>query len=260
VILCHDVEAVENACDKLLGSQLITPQTDAKGLPVNQLLIEAGQNIKQELYLGLLVDRQTQKITVLASLEGGMDIEKVASETPDKIIKFGVDPLGTLSLQDCDSIAQQLNLTEMLTEQFNQTLLSLYEIFTTKDASLIEINPLIVTVENTLLALDGKIDFDDNALYRHEDIIELRDTSQEDEKEKEASEYQLNYISLDGTIGCMVNGAGLAMATMDLIEHHGGSPANVKYPQQLNHNARYPQKYSPRHRLHLPQSESTQRL
>jgi succinyl-CoA synthetase beta subunit len=115
--------------------------------------------------LGLLVDRQTQKITVLASLEGGMDIEKVASETPDKIIKFGVDPLGTLSLQDCDSIAQQLNLTEMLTEQFNQTLLSLYEIFTTKDASLIEINPLIVTVENTLLALDGKIDFDDNALW-----------------------------------------------------------------------------------------------
>ena len=226
VILCRDVEAVENACEKLLGSQLITPQTDAKGLPVNQLLIEAGQNIKQELYLGLLVDRQTQKITVLASLEGGMDIEKVASETPDKIIKFGVDPLGTLSLQDCDSIAQQLNLTEMLTEQFNQTLLSLYEIFTTKDASLIEINPLIVTVENTLLALDGKIDFDDNALYRHEDIIELRDTSQEDEKEKEAGEYQLNYISLDGTIGCMVNGAGLAMATMDLIEHHGGSPAN----------------------------------
>ena len=226
VILCYDVEAVENACEKLLGSQLITPQTDAKGLPVNQLLIEAGQNIKQELYLGLLVDRQTQKITVLASLEGGMDIEKVASETPDKIIKFGVDPLGTLSLQDCDSIAQQLNLTEMLTEQFNQTLLSLYEIFTTKDASLIEINPLIVTVENTLLALDGKIDFDDNALYRHEDIIELRDTSQEDEKEKEAGEYQLNYISLDGTIGCMVNGAGLAMATMDLIEHHGGSPAN----------------------------------
>jgi succinyl-CoA synthetase beta subunit len=114
----------------------------------------------------------------------------------------------------------------MLTEQFNQTLLSLYEIFTTKDASLIEINPLIVTVENTLLALDGKIDFDDNALYRHKDIIELRDTSQEDEKEKEAGEYQLNYISLDGTIGCMVNGAGLAMATMDLIEHHGGSPAN----------------------------------
>ena len=226
VILCRCVEEVENACEKLLGSQLITPQTDAKGLPINQILIEEGQNIEQELYLGLLVDRQTQKITVLASREGGMDIEKVASETPDKIMSVGVDPLGIPSSQDCDSIAQQLNLTDTLAEQFNQTLLGLYEIFTTKDASLIEINPLIVTAENTLLALDGKIDFDDNALYRHEDIMQLRDVSQEDEKENEASEYQLNYISLDGTIGCMVNGAGLAMATMDLIEHHGGSPAN----------------------------------
>ncbi len=226
VILCRSVAEVENASNTLLGTQLVTPQTDAKGLPVNQLLIEAGQNIEQELYLGLLIDRQTQKITVLASTEGGIDIEKVASETPDKIIKFGVDPLGTLNSQDCDSIAQQLNLADTLAEQFSQTLLGLYEIFTTKDVSLIEINPLITTTENTLLALDGKIDFDDNALYRHEDILALRDISQEDEKEMTASEYQLNYISLDGTIGCMVNGAGLAMATMDLIEHHGGSSAN----------------------------------
>ncbi len=226
VILCRSVGEVEQACDKLLGTQLITPQTDVKGLPVNQVLVEAGQNIEQELYLGLLIDRQTQKITVLASTEGGIDIEKVASETPDKIIKFGVDPLGTLNSQDCDSIAQQLNLADTLAEQFSQTLLGLYEIFTTKDVSLIEINPLITTAENTLLALDGKIDFDDNALYRHEDILTLRDISQEDEKEMTASEYQLNYISLDGTIGCMVNGAGLAMATMDLIEHHGGSSAN----------------------------------
>ncbi len=226
VILCRSVAEVENASNTLLGTQLVTPQTDAKGLPVNQLLIEAGQNIEQELYLGLLIDRQTQKITVLASTEGGIDIEKVASETPDKIIKFGVDPLGTLNSQDCDSIAQQLNLADTLAEQFSQTLLGLYEIFITKDVSLIEINPLITTAENTLLALDGKIDFDDNALYRHEDILTLRDISQEDEKEMTASEYQLNYISLDGTIGCMVNGAGLAMATMDLIEHHGGSSAN----------------------------------
>ncbi len=226
VILCRSVGEVEQACDKLLGTQLITPQTDVKGLPVNQVLVEAGQNIEQELYLGLLIDRQTQKITVLASTEGGIDIEKVASETPDKIIKFGVDPLGTLNSQDCDSIAQQLNLADTLAEQFSQTLLGLYEIFITKDVSLIEINPLITTAENTLLALDGKIDFDDNALYRHEDILALRDISQEDEKEMTASEYQLNYISLDGTIGCMVNGAGLAMATMDLIEHHGGSSAN----------------------------------
>ena len=226
VILCRSISEVENACNTLFGSNLVTPQTDAKGLPVHQLLIEGGQNIERELYLGLLIDRQTQKITILASTEGGMDIEKVAAETPDKIIKFGVDPLGVLTEDDCISIASKLKLEGKLVNHFTKTLLGLYEIFTTKDVSLIEINPLITTAENNLLALDGKIDFDDNALYRHEDIVELRDTSQEDEKENEASEHQLNYISLDGTIGCMVNGAGLAMATMDLIEHHGGSPAN----------------------------------
>lgn len=226
IVLCRSVEEVERACQQLLGSQLITPQTDAKGLLVGQLLIEVGQNIERELYLGLLIDRQTQKITVLASTEGGMEIEKVASETPDKIIKFGIDPLGSLSVQDCTLMAEKLGLNTELTKQFNNTLLGLYEIFTQKDVNLIEINPLIVTQENQLLALDGKIDFDDNALYRHEDIAALHDISQEDEKERLASEYQLNYISLDGTIGCMVNGAGLAMATMDLIEHFGGSPAN----------------------------------
>ena len=226
VILCKSVEDVEQACDKLLGSNLITPQTDAKGLPINKVLIEGGQTIERELYLGLLIDRQTQKITILASTEGGMDIEKVASETPEKIIKFGVEPLGTLELSDCVEIAKKLNLDDDLVAQFSTTLSGLYAIFTQKDVSLIEINPLITTAENQLIALDGKIDFDDNALYRHEDIVELRDVSQEDEKENQASEYQLNYISLDGTIGCMVNGAGLAMATMDLIEHHGASPAN----------------------------------
>jgi succinyl-CoA synthetase beta subunit len=173
VILCCSMREVESASKKLLGTQLITPQTDAKGLPINQLLIEAGQHIEQELYLGLLIDRQTQKITVLASTEGGMDIEKVASETPDKIIKFGVDPLGNLSAQDCTLVAKKLGLNAELTQQFNTTLLGLYEIFTQKDVSLIEINPLVVTTENQLLALDGKIDFDDNALYRHEDIAKL---------------------------------------------------------------------------------------
>ncbi|MCS5591994.1 MAG: ADP-forming succinate--CoA ligase subunit beta [Gammaproteobacteria bacterium] len=226
VILCRSIDEVETACNKLFGSNLITPQTDVKGLPINQLLIEGGQDIERELYLGLLVDRQTQKITVLASTEGGMDIEKVAAEMPDKIIKFGVDPLGNLTTQDCLLIAEKLDLEGELAKEFSNALIGLYVIFTTKDVSLIEINPLITTAENNLLALDGKIDFDDNALYRHEDIVELRDTSQEDKKENEASEYQLNYISLNGTIGCMVNGAGLAMATMDLIEHHGGSPAN----------------------------------
>lgn len=226
VILCKTKEAVELACDKLLGTNLVTPQTDSKGLPIEKLLIESGQNIEQELYLGLLVDRQTQKITILASTEGGMDIEKVASKTPDKIIKFGVDPLGSLGSNDCTYIARELGISGNLLEQFTNTLLGLYEIFTTKDVSLIEINPLIITDEEKILALDGKIDFDDNAIYRQEDILSMRDTSQEEEKEILASEHQLNYISLDGTIGCMVNGAGLAMATMDLIEHHGGSPAN----------------------------------
>lgn len=226
VVLCRSIEEVEDTCKQLFDTRLITPQTDNKGLPINQLLIEGGQNIERELYLGLLIDRQTQQITILASTEGGMDIETVASETPEKIIKFGVDPLGALGVDDCTSIASQLNLEGALSEQFVDALMGLYEIFTSKDVSLIEINPLITTTENSLLALDGKIDFDDNALYRHEDILALRDTLQEDEKENEASEYQLNYISLDGTIGCMVNGAGLAMATMDLIEHHGGSPAN----------------------------------
>lgn len=226
VILCRSIAEVESACERLLGTQLITPQTDAKGLPINQLLIEAGQNIERELYLGLLVDRRTQKITVLASTEGGMDIETVASETPEKIMSVGVEPLGTLSAQDCTLIAEKLALDAELSEQFNKTLLGLYAIFTQKDVSAIEINPLITTKEGQLLALDGKIDFDDNALYRHQDILALRDTSQEDEKEMLASEYQLSYISLDGTIGCMVNGAGLAMATMDLIESSGGSPAN----------------------------------
>lgn len=226
VILCRSDAEIKRACDKLLGMQLVTPQTDDKGLIVNQLLIEAGQNIKRELYLGLLVDRETQKITVLTSTEGGVNIEQVASQTPDKIIKFGINPLGNLSEQDCVLLAKKLDLNAELTQQFNSTLLGLYEIFTQKDASLIEINPLIVTQDNQLLALDGKIDFDDNALYRHPDILTLRDISQENEKELLASEYQLNYISLDGTIGCMVNGAGLAMATMDLIEYHGGLPAN----------------------------------
>ncbi len=226
VIFCHSIEKVERVCNQLLGSKLITPQTDAKGLPVGQLLIEAKQNIERELYLSLLIDRQTHKITVLSSTKGGMDIEKVASKTPDKIIKFGIDPLGSLSVQDCTFLAKKLGFNTELTKQFNNTLLSLYEIFTQKDVNLIEINPLIITQENKLLALDGKIDFDDNALYRHEDIAKLRDISQEDEKERLASEYQLNYILFDGNIGCMVNGAGLAMATMDLIEHFGGSPAN----------------------------------
>jgi succinyl-CoA synthetase beta subunit len=226
VIVCKDIQDAVNASKKLLGSNLITPQTDSNGQPVNEVIIEAGQDIVKELYLGLLVDRGSERITVLASTEGGMDIEAVASETPEKIIKKKINPLGKITLEDCNEISNRLGLDNSLHEQFSQTLMGLYNIFTENDANLIEINPLIITAEKQIMALDGKIDFDDNALYRNESIIALRDISQEDEKERSASEYQLNYISLDGTVGCMVNGAGLAMATMDLIEYHGGSPAN----------------------------------
>ena len=226
VIVCHDIEDAVKASEKLLGSNLITPQTDSNGQPINQVVIEAGQEISKELYLGLLVDRSTESITILASTEGGMDIEEVASESPDKIIKQPVDPLGELSINECNDVAAKLGLNLSLYDQFASTLIGLYSIFTDNDANLIEINPLIITKQNEIIALDGKIDFDDNALYRNEAIANLRDVEQEDEKERSASEYQLNYISLDGTVGCMVNGAGLAMATMDLIEYHGGSPAN----------------------------------
>jgi len=224
--VCNSIEKAFQASEKLLHSRLITPQTDENGLTINQVIIESGQDIHKELYLGLLVDRSTSCITVLASTEGGMDIEQVASATPEKIIKHAIDPLGKLSDNECVDIAKKLKLDATLYDQFTETLLGLYSIFTDKDVNLIEINPLIITNQNTVVALDGKIDFDDNALYRNEDILELRDITQEDEKEMMASEYQLNYISLDGSVGCMVNGAGLAMATMDLIEYHGGSPAN----------------------------------
>ena len=226
VIVCKEIKDAVNASKKLLGSKLITPQTDSNGQPINEVIIEAGQDIAKELYLGLLVDRGSERITVLASTEGGMDIEQVASETPEKIIKKKIDPLGKITLEDCIEIANKLNLDASLLSQFSQTLVGLFNIFTEHDANLIEINPLVITGNNEIIALDGKIDFDDNALYRNESILALRDIAQEDEKERSASEYQLNYISLDGTVGCMVNGAGLAMATMDLIEYHGGSPAN----------------------------------
>jgi len=226
VIVCKNIKDAIEASESLLGTNLITPQTDANGQPVNEVIIEAGQDIAKELYLGLLVDRASERITVLASTEGGMDIEKVASDTPDKIIKMKTNPLSKLSLDECSEVSVKLGLDESLHDEFSQTLMGLYEIFTTHDANLIEINPLIITGDNQIMALDGKIDFDDNALYRNASILALRDVAQEDEKERSASEYELNYISLDGTVGCMVNGAGLAMATMDLIEYHGGSPAN----------------------------------
>ena len=226
VIVCHTIEDAISASKKLLGSNLITPQTDSTGQPINKIIVEAGQEISKELYLGLLVDRATESITILASTEGGMDIEEVATNSPEKIIKQAINPLGKLEIKECHEVAAKIGLSLSLYDQFTSTMIGLYNIFTDNDANLIEINPLIITSKNNIIALDGKIDFDDNALYRNEEISSLRDIEQEDKKERSASEHQLNYISLDGSVGCMVNGAGLAMATMDLIEYHGGSPAN----------------------------------
>ena len=226
VIVCHNIEDAISVSKKLLGSNLITPQTDSTGQPINKIIVEAGQEISKELYLGLLVDRATESITILASTEGGMDIEEVATNSPEKIIKQAINPLGKLEIKECHEVAAKIGLSLSLYDQFTSTMIGLYNIFTDNDANLIEINPLIITSNNNIIALDGKIDFDDNALYRNEEISSLRDIEQEDKKERSASEHQLNYISLDGSVGCMVNGAGLAMATMDLIEYHGGSPAN----------------------------------
>ena len=226
VKLVGTIEEAKEITNQLIGSRLVTNQTDSQGLPVEKILIESPQNINHEFYLSLLVDRQSNKVVVLASTEGGMDIESVAKNSPEKIIKIEINSQTGLTDIDCQNLGKKLNLSGSALSDFSATVNSLYQIFIEKDASLIEINPLIKDSNDKIIALDAKIDFDDNALYRQEEILSLRDSSQEDERELEASRSQLNYISLDGNIGCMVNGAGLAMATMDLIQHFGGSPAN----------------------------------
>jgi succinyl-CoA synthetase beta subunit len=226
VKLVGTIEEAKEITNQLIGSRLVTNQTDSQGLPVEKILIESPQSIDHEFYLSLLVDRQSNKVVVLASTEGGMDIESVAKNTPEKIIKIEINSQTGLTGIDCQNLGKKLNLSGSALNDFAVTVNSLYQIFIEKDASLIEINPLIKDSNDKIIALDAKIDFDDNALYRQEEILSLRDSSQEDERELEASLSQLNYISLDGNIGCMVNGAGLAMATMDLIQHFGGSPAN----------------------------------
>jgi len=226
VKLVGTIEEAKEITNQLIGSRLVTNQTDSQGLPVEKILIESPQSINHEFYLSLLVDRQSNKVVVLASTEGGMDIESVAKNSPEKIIKIEINSQTGLTDIDCQNLGKKLNLSGSALNDFAVTVNSLYQIFIEKDASLIEINPLIKDSNDKIIALDAKIDFDDNALYRQEEILSLRDSSQEDERELEASLSQLNYISLDGNIGCMVNGAGLAMATMDLIQHFGGSPAN----------------------------------
>jgi succinyl-CoA synthetase beta subunit len=210
----------------LLGTNLVTYQTDKHGQPVNTILVEETCNIARELYLGAVLDRSTRRIVIMASTEGGMEIETVAHETPEKILKAMIDPLvGVLPYQGRE-LAFGLGLQGVQIAQFTKLLVGLGKMFKEKDLSLVEINPLVVTAEGNLLCLDGKVNVDSNALYRQQELVAMRDKSQEDAREIEADEWELNYVALEGNIGCMVNGAGLAMATMDIIKLSGGQPAN----------------------------------
>jgi succinyl-CoA synthetase beta subunit len=218
-------EAVEVA-KSLLGKNLVTYQTDAHGQPVHKVLIEEPCDIAKELYLGAVIDRSTQRVVFMASTEGGVEIEKVAHDTPEKIITITMDPLVGVQPFQARQLAFALGLKGDQIKQYTKLLLGLGKMFVERDLSLLEINPLVITKEGNLLCLDGKITIDDNALYRQPELREMRDTTQEDERENRARDWELNYIALDGNIGCMVNGAGLAMATMDMVKLHGGNPAN----------------------------------
>jgi succinyl-CoA synthetase beta subunit len=226
VKLTRSLDEVEEATQGILGMTLVTKQTGPQGLPVNSVLIEQGSDIAQELYLGALLDRSRSRIIFMASSAGGMNIEEVAAQTPEKILTTIVNPTTGLLPFQCRKLAFGLNLSGELIKQFSKIMMGLYQLYMDKDVSLIEINPLIVTTSGNLMALDAKINLDSNALYRHQDLAALRDITQEDEKEAEATKHDLNYITLEGNIGCMVNGAGLAMATMDMVKLHGGEPAN----------------------------------
>ena len=226
VKVAKSIDEVRNLSKKILGMNLVTHQTGPQGQKVRRLLIEEGADIKKELYVGMVVDRGTQKVALMASSEGGMDIEEVAAKTPQKIHKVFIDPVQGLSDADADEIALAIGIPQGSVAQGRAIFKALYKCFDETDASLAEINPLILSGDGRVIALDSKLNFDDNALFRHPDIAALRDLDEEDPFEVEASKYELNYISLDGNIACMVNGAGLAMATMDTIKLFGGSPAN----------------------------------
>lgn len=226
VRLVSNRDELAQAVNDLVGTQLVTYQTDEKGQPVNQVLIEEPCNIDRELYLSAVIDRATRRIVIMASTEGGVEIEEVANKHPEKILKIVVDPLVGVLPYQCRELAFALDLKGDQVKQFTKILTGLYKLFSERDLSLVEVNPLVVTKEENLLCLDAKINVDDNAMYRRPIIREMRDISQEEEREVLAQKWQLNYIALDGDIGCMVNGAGLAMATMDLIKLHGGNPAN----------------------------------
>jgi succinyl-CoA synthetase beta subunit len=226
VKIARSLGEVHDLAEAMLGMTLVTHQTGPKGRVVRRLYIEEGADIARELYVSLLVDRETSRVAVVASTEGGMDIEEVAHDAPEKIATLTVDPVTGVFPHHSLMLAKALNLTGEPAKQARTLLPALYKAFVEKDMSLLEINPLIVTGDDKLVVLDAKVSFDDNALYRHEDIRALRDPTEEDPKEAEAAKYELSYIALDGEIGCMVNGAGLAMATMDIIKLYGAAPAN----------------------------------
>lgn len=226
VKLVNNKEDIRAFAEQWLGKNLVTYQTDEKGQPVSRILVESCTDIDQELYLGAVIDRSTRRIVFMASTEGGVEIEKVAEETPEKILKATVDPLvGAQPYQGRD-LAFRLGLEGQQIKQFTHIFLGLAKLFADKDLTLLEINPLVITKEGNLHCLDAKIGIDGNALYRHKDLQEMHDPSQEDEREAHAAKWELNYVALDGNIGCMVNGAGLAMGTMDIVKLHGGRPAN----------------------------------
>jgi succinyl-CoA synthetase beta subunit len=226
VKLARSADEVRQYASEMLGTQLVTHQSGPEGLPVNIVYVEAGSEIERELYLSMLVDREESEISFIASAAGGMDIEQVAAETPEKIFTVAISPDAGLQPYQARQLAFGLGLDKTQSRQFADLIQKMYRLFEECDASLVEVNPLIVTGSGDVLALDAKINIEDNALFRQKRLIEMRDTSQEDPTEREAAEHDLNYVSLDGNIACMVNGAGLAMATMDLIKLHGGEPAN----------------------------------
>jgi len=226
VKVVKSVEDVRSAAEAMLGQRLVTKQTGAEGLPIHKVYVESGSKIDRELYLSLLLNRDTSHIAFVASAAGGMDIEEVAAKTPEKIIRVEIHPATGLQGSHCRTLAFGLGLEGPQIAEFEAIARGLYKLYLECDASLVEINPLIVSGEGRVVALDGKIGIEDNSLFRQKDLVAMRDPSQEDEMERHASEADLNYVSLDGDIACMVNGAGLAMATMDVIQLYGGSPAN----------------------------------
>jgi succinyl-CoA synthetase beta subunit len=226
VKVAKSIDEVRDYASKILGMTLVTHQTGPQGRLVKRLLVEEGADIKKELYVGMVVDRATQRVTLMASSEGGMEIEEVAEKHPEKIHKIAIDPAAGLKDAEADDVARKIGVPEASVQEARKFMQALYKAFDECDASLAEINPLILTGDGRVLALDAKLNFDSNALFRHPEIVAMRDLDEEDPAEIEASKFDLSYISLDGNIGCLVNGAGLAMATMDIIKLYGGSPAN----------------------------------